>query len=139
VALVLALGGCEVIPPFDDPDAGIADGQADGQGTHPTDAGLRPDARADWCGARAVLHDNCVPCHGVPPVIGPMSLVTIDDLRLWSPTYGKYIYELVRERIHDARLPMPPAAWNDPLTPEEMGTLDAWIVAGAEPADCDPP
>jgi hypothetical protein len=121
LALVLLLGGCG----------------ADGQGTALPEGGPHPDARTDWCAVRAILHENCVPCHGVPPVVGPVSLVTIDHLRLWSTNHGKPIYELVRERIHDVRSPMPPVAWNDSLTPEEMGTLDAWIAAGAQPANCD--
>jgi len=138
LALVLLCGGCEGALPADDGGAALADAsRADGQGIARPDGGPHPDSRIDWCGARAILHENCVPCHGVPPVVGPVSLVTIDDLRLWSPNHGKHIYELVYERIHDARFPMPPVAWNDPLSPEEMRTLDAWIAGGGPPADCD--
>ena len=139
LVLVLLAGGCEGALPADDGGAAVADASgADGQGIPQHDGGPRPDSPTYWCGARAVLHENCVPCHGAPPVVGPMSLVTIDDLRLWSTNHGKYVYELVRERIHDARMPMPPVAWNDPLTTEETAALDAWIAAGAPPANCDP-
>jgi hypothetical protein len=138
LALTLLFGGCGGALPADNGGVALPEaGGADGQGTGRPDVGLDPDSRIDWCAARAILHENCVPCHGVPPVIGPMSLVTIDDLRLWSTNHGKYVYELVRERIHDAPSPMPPMAWNDPLTPGELGTLDAWIAAGAQPATCD--
>ena len=138
LALVLLFGGCEGPLPADDGGAGLAEASgADGQGTAPPDRGLRPDSRIDWCAARAILQENCVPCHGAPPLVGPVSLVTVDDLRRWSMNGGKYVYELVRERIHDARWPMPPLVWNDPLTPDEMGTLDAWIAAGTQPANCD--
>ena len=139
LALALFFGACEGALPANDGGAALAEASgADGQGTSPPDGGRQPDSRLDWCGARAVLHENCVACHGAPPVVGPVSLVTIDDLRLWSAPHGKYVYELVRERIHDPSFPMPPVAWNDPLTPGEMGTLDVWIASGAEPATCDP-
>jgi hypothetical protein len=138
LALTLLLGGCEGALPADDGGVALPEASgADGKGPARPDGSLRPDSPIDWCAARAILHENCVACHGVPPVIGPVSLVTIDDLRLWSTNHGKYVYDLVGERIHDAPSPMPPIAWNDPLTPEELGTLDAWIAAGAQPATCD--
>jgi hypothetical protein len=125
-------------PPEDAPVASGGASGANGQGGSSRGGGLDSGSRSDWCAARLVLRDNCEVCHGVAPVIGaPISLVTIDDLRLWSRNYGKYIYELVMERIHDAQLPMPPHAWNDPLTPEEVATLDVWIAGGAQPAQCD--
>jgi len=87
----------------------------------------------DWCSALSVFRGNCQTCHAATPLYGaPMPLLTIDNLRARSVTNpGKYVYELVGQRIHDDQKPMPPPSTNDRLTATEAAAVDAWIAAGA--------
>lgn len=97
------------------------------------DAGL-----ADFCGVLQVMQSDCQVCHGSTPVAGaPMPLVTYEDFMrpaLSDPT--RKVYELVDERIHDERRPMPPAGV---LPGPKLAPLEAWLAAGAaEPhASCE--
>jgi hypothetical protein len=97
-------------------------------------AGTGPGSpRGDWCSTLTVLRENCQGCHGTQPLFGaPMRLVTFDDLHARSVTSpGKFVHELVRERIHSVQKPMPPASTNDVLTSAELKTLDTWLDDGA--------
>jgi hypothetical protein len=60
-----------------------------------------------------------------------MSLDSVADLHADSKlTPGKKIYELVGQRIHDDKAPMPPAP-NARLSSADTALLDSWIAAGA--------
>src|SRR4029453_6524836 len=80
-----------------------------------------------------ILQKRCQECHR-PGEIGPMSLLTYEKAKAWADT----IHEVVLEQR------MPP--WHaDPrfgkfthdrrLSPEEMGTLLAWVEQGCPKGD----
>jgi mono/diheme cytochrome c family protein len=87
-----------------------------------------------------IVQKHCQRCHRTGE-IGPMSLVTYDQVRLYAPVIAKYV----------AERKMPP--WfadpqfghfsNDPtLTPQEIATMAAWAKANApegNPHDAPPP
>ena len=89
-----------------------------------------------------ILQENCQICHR-PGTIGPMSLLTYEQVRPWAP--------MIKDRV-ETRL-MPP--WpldrtvgiqefkNDPsLSDEDIATIVRWADAGApmgDPADMPPP
>jgi hypothetical protein len=96
-----------------------------------------PSAGSLPCAVDAVLKASCQNCHGVTPIGGaPMALVTYADLMKPANTQpNKKVYELVKERIHDSKRPMPPIG---SLMPADTATLDAWVTEGAQsvaPAD----
>lgn len=81
------------------------------------------------CDVAKVLQDRCGSCHGASPQYGaPQPLVTYDDLH--AKSNGKAQYELVSDRIHDDRSPMPPAP-KPRLSAEETKIFDDWIANGA--------
>jgi len=90
-------------------------------------------SKGDWCAVQKVIQENCLSCHGKQPLFGaPMSLLSFDDLHARSVTSpSRFVYELVKERIHNVQKPMPPASTNDVLTRTELETLDAWLADGA--------
>ncbi|MFT3923206.1 MAG: hypothetical protein QM778_11800 [Myxococcales bacterium] len=85
-----------------------------------------------WCRALAVLRANCLECHNGDHVAGaPMSLLNYEDLL--KPAFSdpsRRVYELVEQRIHDERDPMPQAGM---LDENSLEALDAWIDDGARP------
>jgi hypothetical protein len=93
-------------------------------------------AGAGFCATKAVLDARCTVCHNEQKLAGaPMSLKTYADLQapaVSDPT--KKVYELVKLRVHDKKKPMPP---QDPLTPQQLADIDAWVdggaLAGADP------
>jgi hypothetical protein len=88
---------------------------------------------ADFCNALTVMQSNCIVCHGSKPVAGaPMSLVKYEDFMqpsLSDPS--RKVYELVKERTHDQKRPMPPAGM---LSDDKLAPLEAWLAAGAPEA-----
>lgn len=92
-----------------------------------------PGASALPCAVNNVLKASCQSCHAAVPIGGaPMALLTYADLTkpaITQPT--KKVYELVKERVHDSKRPMPP---NNALMPVDLAALDSWIDAGAQAA-----
>jgi hypothetical protein len=89
-----------------------------------------PQSESLPCAVDDVLARRCRSCHAEVPRFGaPMSLVRESDV-LATGTGGKKRFELMGERIHDTRSPMPPFP-NSPLAGADLATLDAWIAAGA--------
>jgi hypothetical protein len=134
--IVIALASSSCSSPSSDANPAGAGGAA---GTTTTGGaglgGTGPGSTdGDWCGAQAVLRDNCQGCHGPQPLFGaPMRLVTFDDLHARSVTSpDRYVYELVKERIHDVQKPMPPLSANEKLSAIELATLDTWLAGGAK-------
>jgi mono/diheme cytochrome c family protein len=83
------------------------------------------------CAVDTLLKASCQSCHGATPIGGaPMALVTYADLMKPGNTQpNKKVYELVKERIHDIKRPMPPIG---SLMPNDVAALDAWVAAGAK-------
>jgi len=82
------------------------------------------------CDVSTVLSASCGSCHGATPIGGaPMPLVTYADLMRPANTEPtKKVYELVKDRIHDTKRPMPPIG---ELAAADMSALDNWLAAGA--------
>ena len=89
-----------------------------------------------WCGVKQTLDSRCTVCHNEMKVAGaPMSLKTYADLMAPAPSDPtKKVFELVKTRVHDKDRPMPP---QNPLTPEQLTGIDAWVAGGAA-ASADP-
>jgi hypothetical protein len=82
------------------------------------------------CAVNSVLKSNCQNCHAAVPIGGaPMPLVSYSDLIKPAATQpNRKVYELVKERVHDTKRPMPP---NEALKPADIEALDTWIGQGA--------
>jgi mono/diheme cytochrome c family protein len=89
-----------------------------------------------------ILQENCQVCHQ-PGSIGPMSLMTYEEVRPWArviqlqvesrnmPPYHYDTHVGIQELKHDAR-----------MSDEEIRTIARWVEAGApqgDPADMPPP
>jgi hypothetical protein len=89
-----------------------------------------------------ILQGNCQVCHQ-PGSIGPMSLMTYDEVRPWArviklvvedrsmPPYHYDVDVGIQELKHDAR-----------LSDDELSTISRWVDAGApmgDPRDLPPP
>ena len=82
------------------------------------------------CDVSKIMVKSCQTCHGATPIGGaPMSLVTFDDFQKPAPTQPtKKVYQVVQERVHDTKRPMPPV---DTLSTTELAAIDAWVKGGA--------
>lgn len=101
-------------------------------------AAIEPDAKpkdspADFCGVLQVMQSDCQVCHGSQPVAGaPMPLVSYDDfMKPAVSDPSRKVYELVEQRTHDEKRPMPPAGV---LPADKLAPLEAWIKGGAAQA-----
>ena len=82
-----------------------------------------------------IIQENCQVCHQ-PGAIGPMTLMTYEEVRAWAPIIRQavvsqemppYHYDLgvgIQELKHDAR-----------LSESEIGTIVAWVDAGTPQGD----
>lgn len=126
-ALLAGLASCNMVP------AGSMDGGADGGAS----ASQLP------CDVSAVLQSRCQSCHSSPPVAGaPMPLVSWADTQAAARSApSQSVWQLMQQRIHDARNPMPPAG-SGALTDAERSALDGWLnqraPAAAGPACATP-
>lgn len=121
------LAGCIIFP------LGFAAWACSGKTDTPTEASeVVSTPKHLPCDVDELLAARCRSCHGNTPKYGaPMPLVTFEDLHAAArSTPGKKVYEVARDRVHDAVRPMPPQP-NPSLTAEEKGVLDAWIQGGA--------
>jgi len=87
-------------------------------------------ASSTFCEVLDVMRRDCQACHGAMLVAGaPMPLVThADFVRPAVSDPARKVYELVAERTHDEKRPMPPAGV---LSQDKLRALDAWLAAGA--------
>lgn len=92
------------------------------------------ELESDWCGVHSTLQAACTSCHNEQKVAGaPMSLLTFEDLHKPAVSdKSRKVYELVKERIHDEKRPMPP---QKRLSDEQLASIDAWIDSGALAGD----
>lgn len=89
------------------------------------------------CDVATVVAQKCATCHGEEPIGGaPMALVKPSDFTKsimsirTSPGMTEQVASLVKKRIQDESMPMPPGS----LLPEnERAALSAWIDAGMPP------
>ncbi|MDD9932310.1 MAG: hypothetical protein OXT09_01825 [Myxococcales bacterium] len=137
-----------------DPDTGLPTRSGGDDGAAGSDA---PDAEGDEpgtqlgtpipCGVANVVADNCGRCHGQNPMGGAIRLVSHEDWHRVSPVYGpdtlgdtsKLVHEVAQIRINNGEMPQ-----GEPMSPEDLATLDEWLLAGAgagtdEDAACAPP
>jgi hypothetical protein len=110
-----------------------------GGDTNLPDSDTPPAASVDtpWCRVKAILDTHCTDCHDGEGTAGtPMGLTSYADLT--AEMAGMRVYERLPARVHHDRAqaeglnPMPP---REPLSADELATLDAWIAAGAPSGD----
>jgi mono/diheme cytochrome c family protein len=82
-----------------------------------------------------VLRDNCIRCHGQPPLSGvPFSLLSWEDLdRPWGE--DAKVRDVALRRVTSTaadRMPPRPA---DPLGPAQIDAIARWLEAGAPPGE----
>jgi cytochrome c5 len=95
-----------------------------------------PTANADLlpCDVATVVAEKCATCHGSEPIGGaPMSLVkggdfsrTMTSIRT-SPGETEMVASLVKKRINDPAMPMPPG---ELLAEPQRAMLNAWLDGG---------
>lgn len=92
----------------------------------PTDAGSTPLP----CDVDAVLAKNCRSCHQSPPKFGaPMPLTSWEAVHKKAvSTPSLEVWQLMKQRVHDAKNPMPAAGM---LGAADLAVLDGWFAAGA--------
>lgn len=89
------------------------------------------------CDVDAILKRDCQTCHSSTPQYGASTaLVTWDDLQKPGPgaQSSKKVWELVKERIHDDKRPMP-AAPAPRIAGADLEVMDAWFDKGAKSSD----
>jgi hypothetical protein len=89
-----------------------------------------PQPGADFCGVLGVMKADCQACHAATPIAGaPMPLMTYEDFMKPAPSAPtRKVHELVKERTHDTKRPMPPTGV---LAQDKLSVLDAWLQSGA--------
>lgn len=89
-----------------------------------------------------LLQQNCEVCHQ-PGQIGPMSLITYDQVRPWAPIIREKVVTQEMPPYHyDTNIGIQELKEDKRLSPEEIATFVAWVDAGApmgDPADMPPP
>lgn len=133
--------GCTAETPFDATPGSGDDGKGGGDvvgggASKPAGGGGGVETTATGlpCDVDKVLKTRCQTCHSSETRYGASApLVTYDDLQKAGPgaNSGKKVYELVKERIHDASRPMPPSP-NPNLAADEQKIIDDWIAGGAK-------
>jgi len=88
-----------------------------------------PPGAGFTCEVQTFLATKCQVCHEDPPQGGALvPLKTVAQLLDWSKLDpSKSVAQVVLERIQDAKAPMPPAFFNNPVTPDEIQAFEAWM------------
>lgn len=115
----------------DGPEPGAADPGSPGSGG---EGGINSGGLP--CAVRDILAQKCSGCHADTPRFGaPMSLIDYDDLTAPAVSdESQNVSELVVQRVSAQSSRMPPVP-NDPLTPEQIATLSAWVDGGSPRSD----
>jgi hypothetical protein len=94
----------------------------------------QPSAATLPCDVGKLVSAKCQTCHGATPIGGaPMSLVSDGDFSAMLksgrtvPGETRAVAELVKMRINDSAMPMPPGGG---LTADELSTLNGWLDKG---------
>jgi hypothetical protein len=84
---------------------------------------------AGFCDVLNVVRSDCQFCHGSTPIAGaPMPLVSYDDfMKPAVSDPSRKVYELVDQRTHDQKQPMPPAGM---LSADKLAPLEDWLKGG---------
>ena len=89
-----------------------------------------------------ILQDNCQVCHQ-PGAIGPMSLMTYEEVRPWGPMIREQVITREMPPYHyDTDVGIQRLKEDKRLSKEEIQTIVTWVDAGAplgDPADMPPP
>ena len=89
-----------------------------------------------------ILQQNCQVCHQ-PGAIGPMSLVTYEEVRPWAPLIRERVVERAMPPYHyDTDIGIQRLKEDKRLSSQEIRTIVAWVDSGAplgDPADMPPP
>lgn len=89
-----------------------------------------------------ILQENCQVCHQ-PGSIGPMSLMTYDEVRPWAPVIKLRVIEREMPPYHyDTHVGIQELQHDKRLSEEEIATIANWVDAGmpqGDPADMPPP
>jgi mono/diheme cytochrome c family protein len=89
-----------------------------------------------------ILQENCQVCHQAGG-IGPMSLMTYDEVRPWAPMIREKVLAQEMPPYHyDVNVGIQELNSDARLSAEEIATIVAWVDAGApmgDPADMPPP
>ena len=89
-----------------------------------------------------LFQQNCQVCHQ-PGQIGPMSLITYEQVRPWAPMIREKVLAQEMPPYHyDTNIGIQALKEDKRLSPEEIATIVAWVDEGApmgDPADMPPP
>ena len=89
-----------------------------------------------------LFQQNCQVCHQ-PGQIGPMSLITYDQVRPWAPMIREKVLAQEMPPYHyDTNIGIQALKEDKRLSPAEITTIVAWVDQGApmgDPADMPPP
>ena len=111
------------------PGGAGSDGGSRGAGTGATASGLP-------CDVAQLLSTHCTSCHTDPPIRGPMSLMSYEDLAAPAPSdTAKTVAQVALARMKDTLKPMPPAP-SSPVSAGEIAAFQAWLTAGVPRGVC---
>ena len=125
-ALIVITLGCDGGSDGTSVDAGGGGGTMDG---------AMPSMEGIPCDVAEVLRDNCLGCHGDPPVAGaPMPLTTWEHIQAPAASDESVrVYEMMNVRINSETAPMPPPS-EGALGDEDKAVLNEWLAASAPAA-----
>jgi hypothetical protein len=103
---------------------------------------VQADAPTFSADVAPILQESCQECHR-PEGIGPMSLMTYQEVRRWATRIKDRVERRIMPPWHiDRTVGIRDFANDISLTDEEIGTIVAWVEAGVpqgDPADMPPP
>jgi hypothetical protein len=98
---------------------------------------VEPDEIGLPCDVKAFLALHCQGCHGAEAKNGTPLLKHENLLAASKKDPNLIVAERMMLRMVDAEKPMPPAAKNDHVGPEDLGMFQAWVEAGMPAGRCD--